>query len=361
MDDKLSRRRFLHVAGGSALGAVAAGCTPRAGSQDDDTKLPLYVDDGAGQGWPVLRGPYLQRNAQIAAFLLPADIRPLQQMCDRYLNNPTGGQLNYAPLMPYVVMLIADMKISSLDERDRELGWMCETELSFWVPIAARAQAGGLEIPDYTGWFLPYLYVDNPAAIATGRQVYGFPKMLAQFDKPFDVQNPEFAVDVWGFARSGPEAEGRIQRLAELRRRDKSTATGSAITWGNWDAARAEIIHLFSKLDSPVDRAALERLIPPDRMEISTVFLKQFRDVADTRRACYQAIVEAPMHVQHFHSGELLNNTYYLTLHTLQNHPLAQTLGLHADESGIVQPLVGLQIHVDFTLDHGVEVWRART
>ncbi|MEE8390840.1 MAG: acetoacetate decarboxylase family protein [Anaerolineae bacterium] len=359
MNDKLSRRRFLHVAGGSALGAVAASCTQYTGSQDGGAELPLYVDDDVGRGWPVLRGPYLQRNAQIAAFLLPADPGQLQQMCDRYLNTPTGGRLNYAPLMPYVAMLVADMKVSSLDERDRELGWMRETELGFWIPTVARAQAGGLYIPDRTGWFLPYLYVNNPSAIATGREVYGFPKMLARFDKPLDVQNPEFAVDVWGFAQSGSEVEGTMQRLAELRRRDESRAASAAVTWGSWDAARAEITRLLAESDSSVDEAALQQLVPSDRMEILTVFLKQFRDVTDTRRACYQAIIEATIRLQHFHSGELLDSTYDLTFHTLQNHPLVQTLGLNADESGTVQPLVGLRIHVDFTLEHGVEIWRA--
>ena len=67
------------------------------------------------------------------------------------------------------------------------------------------------------------------------------------------------------------------------------------------------------------------------------------------------------MRIHNFHSGELLDHTYDLTLHPLQNHPLAQTLGLNVDENGLVQPLLGLRIHVDFTLEHGVEIWRAGT
>ena len=152
-----------------------------------------------------------------------------------------------------------------------------------------------------------------------------------------------------------------MQRLVELRRRDENPTTGAAITWEDWDTARAEIVHLLGESVSSIDEATLQQLIPSDSMEILTVFLKQFRDVADTRRACYQAIVEATMRAQHFYSGKLLDNIYYLTLHTLQNHPLAQTLGLNTDESGIVQPLIGLWVHVDFTLEHGVEVWRSGT
>jgi len=47
------------------------------------------------------------------------------------------------------------------------------------------------------------------------------------------------------------------------------------------------------------------------------------------------------------------------SLQSLASHPLPKILGLEADSSGALQTLATFWLHVDFTLDAGVEVWRA--
>jgi len=345
-----SRRRFLQLIGG-ALGAATLGCTRQAATpQAGGGSLPLYIDDGLGV--PVFRGPYLQRDAQIVAFLLPAERQQLKRLCDRCLNaNGTG--LKYVPLASYVLLLFADMKVSSLDVRDREFGWSHETELSFWIPTVAQVPAGGLLVSDHVAWFVPYLFVNNPHAIATGREVYGFPKMLGHFEQPLDMHHPEFSVDVWGFARFGPEMEGKLQRLLDMRGAG-GEGLASPGAWRNWDEARSELIALlFSSAESQQDAGAM---VAVDDVDLRLVFLKQFRDVADTRHACYQAVLEAPARVQSFYSGGLLDGKYALNFHVLESHPLPQVLGIPVSESGAVQALAAFQLHLDFTLGHGTTV-----
>jgi len=350
---QVSRRRFLHLAGG-ALGAMAAGCAPQTPASEG-TALPDYVDGGLGI--PVFRGPYVQRDAHIAAFLLPARTEALRALCNTYLNTPLDGAVDYRPLGPYALLLYADMQIQSLDDRDQDVGWMWETEVSFWVPLIARSELGGLRAPDHAAWFLPYLFVDNPYAIASGREVYGFPKMEGHFEKAERIQNPEFAVEVWGFTEFGDQSEGKPRPLLETRKIDGDTQQAPPGTWTNWDAARSALIRrLFKDWASSVNEEedAAQRFASLEAMPL--VFLKQFRDAADSHKACYQAVVEAPVQVETFYGGGFIDAAYALTLHPLASHPLAQTLGLNVDGSGAMQALAVFWLHLDFTLGTGVEV-----
>ena len=55
--------------------------------------------------------------------------------------------------------------------------------------------------------------------------------------------------------------------------------------------------------------------------------LKQFRDIAQSDRACYQAITDAPMKIVDFHAGGLLGE-YVVNLGGLASEPIRQDLGL---------------------------------
>lgn len=349
----LSRRNFLRAAGGAA-GALLAGCRPP--TPEATPPLPDYVDDGRGA--PVFRGPYLQRNAQLAAFLLDADITALQSLCDATLNTPSDKAVDYAPLGPYTLLVYADMQIRSLDPHDRELGWMNETEVSVWAPLTLRKNVGGFKSPDHAAWLLPYLFVDNPYAIAAGREVYGFNKTWGQFEHPDDIQHPEFALDVWGFDAFGPEAEGKPRRLLEARALAPNAGGDIPGEWSSWDAARSTLIqYLFA--DWNPEESGTDATWVAQLETMPLVFLKQFRDAENFGKACYQAVLEAPLRIETFHGGGMLTGEYGLTLHPMTSHPLAGVLGLQVDAEGMARTLAGFWLHVDFVLESGMIMWQA--
>jgi hypothetical protein len=318
---------------------------------------PGYVDGDIGL--PVFRGPYLQQDAQMAAFLFSVDSDRLAVLCDQYLNAPCDKQIRYVPLLPNVVVIFADMFVSSLDERDRKVGRMPETEVSFWVLTVAMRRVGRVYVPDHLAWFLPYLFVDNSNAIATGREVYGFNKLMGRFQKPQHIQRPEFSMDVFGFKEFNPEAKGEMGRLLEIRCTDHATGDEPVDTWESWDNAKTDIDQeLLKSIEADPKSKVIEfvaRLIN-DNMPI--VFLKQFRDVSNTHQACYQAIVEAPIKMQQFHQGGFLSGGYVMSVNHLDSHPLAHTLGLRL-ENGEQRSVVGVWMKVDFILGGGIEVWKA--
>ena len=85
------------------------------------------------------------------------------------------------------------------------------------------------------------------------------------------------------------------------------------------------------------------------------VGLKQFRDITQSDRACYQAITDAPMKIVDFHQGGLLGE-YVVNFGDLESEPIRQDLGL---PPGPIRPLLSAWLRYDFRLDAGVELWNA--
>ena len=74
-----------------------------------ESQMPNYVDRGGRQ---VLRPPIACKNVGVHGFMFEADLAALQRLCDRYLNQPSGGRLKYVPLVPRVI-IPAPMRESS--------------------------------------------------------------------------------------------------------------------------------------------------------------------------------------------------------------------------------------------------------
>ena len=321
--------------------------------------LPSYVDSGLGL--PVFRGPFLQQDTEMAVLLFSADAGRLAALCDRYLTTPSDGQTKYVPLLPQVAVVFADMQATSGDERDRQVGRLPETEVSFWILTLAMKKVGGMFVPDHLAWFLPFLFVDESNVIATGREVYGFNKQAGQIQKPESIQRPEFSLDVVGVKEFQLEATGKLERLLDMRQVDRAGGEEPSGIWQSWENARAAITPEILKTlaaDSKNKAAEIATLLVTHQMRL--VFLKQFRDVTNTQQACYQAIVEAPLMVQTFRHGGFLAGKFAMNVHRLDSHPLADTLGLcleHCEQ----QSTLGLWMKLDFMLGEGIEIWKART
>ena len=85
---------------------------------------------------------------------------------------------------------------------------------------------------------------------------------------------------------------------------------------------------------------------------MAQVFLKQFRDAGDGTRACYQAVVEAPVRIGQV-STLPAQSDHRIRVHPLDSHPIGQELGL-ADQ----QAEVSFEVEIDFIVEDGVEVGR---
>ncbi len=350
MNKDSSRRNFLKLAGGAfGLSALSyyLGVTNRAAPALNES-LPDYADNGLG--FPVFRAPYLQKDARLAAFLFNADIESLTTLCDKTLNASESFLYKYIPVSSSLMLVYADMLVSSHDERDAQVGLIPETEVSFWALTIAMQKTQSGYVPHHLAWFLPYLLVDEGNAIATGREVFGFNKQLAQFQKPQEIQSPQFSADVLGFKQFGADLIAQKERLLELKSSSLENLFQPVDDFASLKNSLAN--EILKSMRTDVGGGLVEIAAHFVNDNIPLVFLKQFRDAQNSHKACYQKIIEAPLQVETFHEGGIFFEQYILNVASLASHPMAQNLGLSAEQKSTL----GAWMKVDFVLGHGVEI-----
>jgi uncharacterized protein with NAD-binding domain and iron-sulfur cluster len=308
------------------------------------TALPLYIDR---PGEMALRPPYVLERVWMNAFVLRARHGALRTLLDRYLNEPGRGHLRYVPAAPLVVLAAAFAdRAYSADPAHRSVGEMEEADIAFWVPAWAERRVHGAWIPDRLVWFLPHVFVTTGAAATAGREVYGFPKSVVDAE----LRRSGRALDRLALVgevldRRTPETRGRRARILTVERDDADRARGTADAIG--DLA-------LPVVGGSSWRAAIGRRLAPDRVTLA--FLKQFRDVERTDRACYQAIVEADAAVRELRGHGPLAGTYRVSWGEYASHPFAEELGL---DHGGQDALAATWVDFDFVMEPGREVFRA--
>jgi hypothetical protein len=305
--------------------------------------------------------PFLCLDVRLYGFVFPADLSALRETCDRYLNRPSGGEVEYVPLAPVVIVTFARLgRLRAEDPPYRGVGWAAETEATFWIVAPPRHR------PLRPTFFAPYIVVDLPLAIGQGREIFGFPKEIGWFDEPApgrwrdepaDGSHADrFTLDVFGVDRFAEGNELRRRRLLEIgrepRRRD-------GLLDRFLDHARAAA-HMQTTLLGTLRELGhdlLDEALPRDGWPPigTTVLLKQIPDVASSRVASYQAVVEAGIDPVAFRAGGLLDGPYTLDLHDLESHPLGADLGLRPG----ARSLLAYWMDFDFRLRAGEEVWTA--
>jgi hypothetical protein len=313
----------------------------------------------------VLRQPIALTGATLHTWWLDADRGALRTLCDDAFNRPSGGALEYRPLLPAVMLVCADIaRGQSLDPADAGKGGMPERDLGFWVPLARGRTVGARFVVDALVWYHPYLFIDNAAAFVVGRETYGFRKYLATCTMPTAPGDPAtFAVDTLVIDRFGKDATGRIARLWQL---DAADAQPHRELIPELHTLEEGITHLVGELrerfadrvdELPVPSWQLVETLLADlaRGEVPMVFLRQFRDVARPDLAAYQAIVEAPCRLTRWHGGGLTRPAR-LTILPVDSHPIVTQLGLAGAQ---LTARRGLWTKIDFVMAAGRTLWQA--
>jgi hypothetical protein len=294
---------------------------------------PDYIARG---GDLVMSPPLELRGATMYSFLVAADLGALTTMIDAQLNAVTAaGGTVYKPLLPMAAIVCADITNSfSTTPPDSEKGWMSERDFGVWIPVVAGTMSGGSWKPGRIGWYLPYVFVDNVAAMVTGREVFGFFKQMATLSMPPTPSSPGmFAIDALVIPKYAPSSQAEVLRLLTMTSTE-STASPPGAWTGVRDAADAiwsglERVFFDRASDLPVSawdliKNLLEDLVTGD---VPMVFLKQFRDAADPTKACYQAVIEAPAHLEKFHAGWFAH-PHDIAITPCDSHPIVVECGL---------------------------------
>lgn len=341
----------------------------------DSRGLPHFIHTDGN----LIAEPPIDLDVTVYMFLLRADPVQLRRLCDEQLN--LGGRAGpvYRPLAPFVVLYC-----SRVDNYPtiRRIGWVPEIDFGVWVPLAAGIQQGPLFRPQRVVCYTPYIWVDNGLALVGGRTVFGFPKQLGRMRMPGGTADAAqqalaaaepFTLDTEVIPRFSAAAKSEERRLLAVRRLGAPGRSGLAT--GLWRGGTVLLDALAARVrqfgQSPTEltlpgwdllRESWQTLGRRNRL----VFLKQFMDAADGSRACYQAIVEADIHIVSDLRGAPLGAEYAVDIHRYDSHRLVETLGLSPTAQGpsgaevaTVPALMSGMAQFRARVDRGQIVWEA--
>lgn len=329
----------------------------------DALLAPRYVKRGGEQD---IQNPFHLRDVAIDAFYFKADYGALFQLVERDLDQvlrrgdlrrPLGLMLpsvRIVPLAPVAMLVCA--QTARIEVPD--VGWIPEVDVAFWIPVLIMAKFGPLRIPWEIGFYQPYLFVDSGQAMATGRETFGYHKMLGEFDLPADPAHPQ-KIEVRSIAwrNFGANEKASLQRVFTLRE-TSGIAPAQTEFIGFEDAIKNALATIADNGNDLLVRAInaeIDLLELFDLTRVQQVFLKQFRSIENPARACYQAVTKVGAPLRRFQRGGLLRGQYQLDLEDLASLPIRKELGLGA---GTLSPFASFWGVIDFDLDQGSTLGR---
>jgi hypothetical protein len=296
----------------------------------------------------VLRPPGRLDQVDMHLFVLKAGAAELEALCRRFIDTPSGGAVKATPVFPaapFVLLTCADIaKGYSQDPDDETRGWMRERDVGFFVPVTLT-WGNNKRVAN----LLPYLYVDNFPAVLIGREVFGFPKVLADIE--FGASPWRCTVMSTVSAAPNPSQEAVDDTILSV---NHHLSFPSLPLSGKLDEAVKVIVSAVRvALGLPGTPADAFATIP-------MAFLKQFRDAVVRTQACHQSVVLAEAGIDAFRGGKLWTvlGPYSVTIRAHHSVDIAKHLGL-VGTGPTYYPLVSVRAAIDFELPFGTTLWTA--
>ncbi|WNM58614.1 hypothetical protein [Candidatus Nitrospira allomarina] len=161
------------------------------------TKKPGYQDPAGLEGDYAAvpsQPPFIFRNVNVRIFPIKANMARLGFFVHQYLNNDIPPAIaHFRPALPYVYLLT--LHYGSLEPgtiEARNIGWISQNEVVFSIPLEWWRDDGSGRVV-FHDWACvnPFIFVDDDTSLTTGREVYGWPKVKAEFLE----EAPRWAVD----------------------------------------------------------------------------------------------------------------------------------------------------------------------
>jgi hypothetical protein len=250
------------------------------------------------------------------AFIFKADRRALIAMLDQAFGEAGVSCRALLPLV-FVTTINAQQIRSTVRPQD---GYMSERELGFWVPVLVSSP-GGSQI----AFYIPYLFVDNPAALSAGRDIYGFNKIFGQFDVSAAEETTPAEVRAQVLPTFAPDTQVNWKPVTRFM----GKLSPDQQRWSAAESTFADVVSaMFEHLDAQ-DATIARSGISTFARQIPLLFLKQFRDAGDGADACYRRVICANAVLDgKFEAGWLSHGGLRLELGEYASMNLCESLGL---------------------------------
>lgn len=320
---------------------------------------PEYVDYGALMTPP---GPFRSLGTTLYGFVAQADGDRLDALCQKVFTEPSGGEVDVLALGDRVMLTWGDIErvVSETPPYDQR-GGVAEPQVAVWIPaaIVRRRSRGRRPVAERFAMFVPYLWVDNAMSLATGRELFGYPKSFGAFGLPAPGVSPRrWSLQAYGLNYQ-PGEIASLRPLMEIVEGDALEGDGED-PWheGLIDLARDVARRVLDIGDDERVVGGLELAgdLTADLIgrRFRHVFLKQVRAIEDgDTHAPLQQITECFYHVVRMRARPRLRE-YTLTVHALDSHPVITELGLQTQSLNL-----GYEVDMDFDVGDGKVLWDA--
>ncbi|MCU6497281.1 NAD(P)-binding protein [Rugamonas sp. A1-17] len=309
---------------------------------------PSYIYQG---GSVMMHSPLQLKNSEMYGFFVKGDLAKLQATLDDTLNQVAGQRMRFNAISPYVLLTFTRVNhANSAVPVDHAKGWITEIDIVTWIMVGAMDDKGKLA---HIYYYPAHIFVDDAMALINGRELFGYPKYLCEYEIPAAGSEPlRCSVAAKGFQTFSPETKIAMHPLLDVTATQK-TGIERPIT-SVLDLIE-QAIELFLSIPDffNLDVAGWDDIISLLRNpRIDQIFLKQFPDSAGLK-AVYQAVLAAPATIDKIHSGKLLGYEYQCVLHAFDSFPLNETLGLQLGPQAAILPY---NLNFDFTAQPGEEL-----
>jgi hypothetical protein len=229
-------------------------------------------------------------------------------------------------------------------------GGVAEPQVAVWIPVALRDPGSRQE---RFAMFVPYLWLSNPMSLATGRELFGYPKSGGMPEFPDDGQSPQtWKLSVFGLDYSPGSVADWGHPLLEVVQNESPEDGVEAELDSLVDVARDAAGRLLDDSDVIGDFEIAESLLSDVvTNRLPNVFLKQMRSVQDGLLASFQQVTQADYEVTKL-SARPVPLEHQLTVHQLDSHPVITELGLESQSLGLAY-----SVEMDFNVGGGRVLW----
>jgi hypothetical protein len=231
-------------------------------------------------------------------------------------------------------------------------GTLSEDQVVVWVPVVAVQDTGALLHARKFAMFVPYIWLDDPLSIASGREAGGWPKswgwpIFSAPGAPLDLKLDTYG---WNFDPHNHPRRRRLLRITE----GVAANGGEAPSFDSlgdlfgefWSSVRDDDGFLVPDLDLGFDLLA-----DAFRAELPELFFKQIRSADDPHTAALQQVVASGAKILRL-SGRPLLGEHHLQVWHVNSSPVRQELGL-VDQTA----RLGFKVEMDFVQEPGRILW----
>jgi hypothetical protein len=292
--------------------------------------------------------PYRASGYLAQGFFLKGDLDAQQSFCDLALNGPAAGALSFRAVTEMVLMTaIYCDTLGSANPPDSEKGVVREWDVGFWTAVRGGRPEDEADWKTY--WLPSYLFVDSSAAMASGREIFGYPKTTATFEDRSNQHNdPSVTLVVQHFPAFGPGLRPVTGPLVRVTTDDPGGAAPGL----------AESFEAAWNIFEGVAPIRFGFPLPPwPGLGMPQIMLRQVRDPTaigpgPTNPASLQEILVVTPTPTSITGGGLLHAPTLVEITPSASHPIMETLGLASSQVGEL----GFWITQDFEVGAAVRL-----